>query len=75
MTVRDPMTTQTQREIAHDILVGLPGQGGRQGIEIQKAVALAGKRGVRRRTLTRAARQLELHAVLNGPAGGFWEPQ
>jgi hypothetical protein len=61
----------TQREIAAEILEALLAKDDR--IEIQKAVAVAARRGVSRRTLTRAARQLELNAVLNGPAGSFWE--
>lgn len=65
------MTTLTKREIAVAILRQEFAQ--RPRIAISEIVALAAERGVSRRTLTRACRDVGIHEVHNGPYGGFWE--
>lgn len=65
------MTLQTQREIAGALLTEALARESRVSI---RAITAAGEeRGVSRRTLTRAARDLGLKEIHNGPNPGFWE--
>jgi hypothetical protein len=61
----------TKREQAHDILRAL--FQGRSRIAIAEAVDAAGRLEVSKRTVQRAARDLGLFEVHNGPYGAFWE--
>jgi hypothetical protein len=62
---------RTKREIAHDVLGKL--LTGRTRITIAEAVEATAKAGVSRRTTARAARELGLQEIHNGPYGAFWE--
>lgn len=62
---------QTKREIARDLLEVL--FTGRDRVAIADALAAAGRAGVSRRTLQRAAAAAGVREVHNGPHGGFWE--
>jgi hypothetical protein len=65
------MELLTKREIAAEVLEAAFRT--RRRVPIAELVEMAAKRGVSRRTLTRAARSAGLHVVQNGPNGGFWE--
>lgn len=66
-----PTGTLTQREIAASLLRDLFKS--RDRVAIGEIVAAGRERGVSRRTLYRAGRDLGIHGVHNGPRGGFWE--
>lgn len=61
----------TQREIAHEVLAALFRTSTR--VAIADAVEAGQARGVSRRTLRRAATELGVKEIHNGPAPGFWE--
>jgi hypothetical protein len=65
----DNMTTK--REAAAALLSELFANHKR--VAIADAVAAGNARGISRRTLTRACRELGVTAVHNGPYGAFWE--
>jgi hypothetical protein len=64
-------TNLTKREVADRILRGLFAHNNR--ISIADAIQAAGPHGVSRRTIQRAARDLGVREVHNGPYGAFWE--
>lgn len=61
----------TKREIAKTILKEQFAN--RERVAIAELVQIADGRGVSRRTLTRAAQELGIREVHNGPFGAFWE--
>jgi N-formylglutamate amidohydrolase len=65
-------STMTKREQAQAVLSSLFA-GGRNRIPIAEAVQAASEVGVSRRTLTRAARDLGVTEVHNGPYPAYWE--
>lgn len=65
------MTTLTKREIAENILREAFKDTARQ--PIAEIVARGQRQGVSRRTLTRAAADLGIREVHNGPYPAFWE--
>lgn len=62
--------TLTKREIGAAILRELFAN--RSRVPISEVVAAAQERGVSRRTLTRAGKELGITEIHNGPYGGFW---
>jgi hypothetical protein len=64
-------TTMTKRELAAALLTEVFAT--RDRISIAEVVALGDDRGVSRRTLTRAAQDLGVTEIHNGPFPGFWE--
>jgi hypothetical protein len=61
----------TKREAAAALLAELFANHKR--VAIADAVAAGAARGISRRTLTRACRELGVTAIHNGPYGAFWE--
>ena len=64
-------TPLTKREQAHEILRALLAD--RNRIEIEEAVEAGRANDVSRRTMERAARDLGLVNIHNGPMPGFWQ--
>lgn len=68
--MRHPTNTQTKREIAEEILKEMFQDEDRIAIaDARKAVA---RHGVSARTLARAASDLGVVEIHNGPYGAFW---
>jgi hypothetical protein len=65
------VTTMTKRELAHELLGEL--FAGRKRIAITEVVDRGRELDVSRRTLRRAATELGIHEIHNGPHPGFWE--
>jgi len=64
------MDTRSKREVARDLLIELLPPGER--VPTAQVVEEAERQGVNRRTLGRAARDLGVEWVRNGPLPGWW---
>jgi len=64
------MDTRSKREVARDLLIELLPPG--QRVPTAEVIEEAERQGVNRRTLGRAARDLGVEWVRNGPLPGWW---
>jgi len=65
------VSTSTKRELARELLTSRFAH--RDRVAIAEVVTAASEIGVSRRTLSRAAKEIGVREIHNGPYGGFWE--